>query len=315
MDLRQMEVVIAVAEEGGFSAAARRLHVVQSAISSTVRALERELGAPLFHRTTHRVSLTPAGHAFLPAARATLEAAEEARAAVDLAQGELRGEITVGVMQGLYAGLAPALADFHREHPGVTVRLRQAPVDDIPQALREGAVDLAIAALDAPQSRGLTTRLLLREDMVLVTAPAETPRPARPTTLAEAGRLPLVDFPPTWAIRHEVDKAFRAAAVEHTTTFEVNDILAAGDLVRYGLGVCVMPPSLAARFPNSRPAPSPRRHPPGRSGSSIPAENSHPRSLRSCATSDDRPTVIRHGEVTGPVPGRPHRRAKADATP
>ena len=249
MDLRQMEVVIAVAEEGGFSAAARRLHVVQSAISSTVRALERELGTPLFHRTTHRVSLTPAGHAFLPAARATLEAAEQARAAVDLAQGELRGEITVGVMQGLYAGLAPALADFHREHPEVTVRLRQAPVDDIPQALREGAADLAIAALDAPQSRGLTTRLLLRENMVLVTALAETPRPARPTTLAEAGRLPLVDFPPTWAIRHEVDKAFRAAAVEHTTTFEVNDILAAGDLVRHGLGVCIMPPSLAARFP------------------------------------------------------------------
>ncbi|MFF5303433.1 LysR family transcriptional regulator [Streptomyces sp. NPDC013161] len=249
MDLRQMEVVIAVAEEGGFSAAARRLHVVQSAISSTVRTLERELGAPLFHRTTHRVSLTPAGHAFLPAARATLEAAEQARAAVDLTQGELRGEITVGVMQGLYAGLAPALADFHREHPGVTVRLRQAPVDDIPQALREGAADLAIAALDTPHSRGLTTRLLLREDMVLVTTPAETPRPARPATLAEAGRLPLVDFPPTWAIRHEVDKAFRAAAVEHTTTFEVNDILAAGDLVRHGLGVCIMPPSLAARFP------------------------------------------------------------------
>src|SRR5262249_5770992 len=106
MDLRQMEVVVAVAEEGGFSAAARRLHIVQSAVSSTVRALERELGASLFQRTTHRVSLTPAGHAFLPAAHATLRAAEEARAAVDIAQGELRGEITIGVMQGLYAGLA-----------------------------------------------------------------------------------------------------------------------------------------------------------------------------------------------------------------
>jgi len=249
MDLRQMEVVVAVAEEGGFSAAARRLHVVQSAVSSTVRALERELGAPLFHRTTHRVSLTPTGHAFLPAARATLLAAEQARAAVDLARGELRGEITVGVMQGLYAGLAPALADFHREHPGVTVRLRQAPVDDIPQALREGTVDLAVAALDAPQSRGLTTRLLSREEMVLVTAPAEQPRPERPVTLAEAARMPLVDFPPSWAIRHAVDKAFRSAAVEHTTSLEVNDVLAATDLVRYGLGVCIMPPSLAARFP------------------------------------------------------------------
>ncbi|MGW4727733.1 LysR family transcriptional regulator [Streptomyces shenzhenensis] len=253
MDLRQMEVVVAVAEEGGFSAAARRLHVVQSAVSGTVRALERELGAPLFHRTTHRVSLTPVGEAFLPAARATLRAAEEARAAVDLAQGELRGEITIGVMQGLYAGLAPALAGFHREHPGVTVRLRQAPADQIPQSLRDGALDLAVAALGPSQLRGLTTRLLAREEMVLVTAPAgATGRtgPERPvTTLAEAARLPLVDFPPGWAIRHAVDRAFRSASLERTATFEVNDLMAAADLIRHGLGVSIMPPSMAAWFP------------------------------------------------------------------
>lgn len=100
MDLRQMEVVVAVAEEGGFTAAAQRLHVVQSAVSSTVRALERELGTPLFDRTTHRVSLTPAGEAFVPAARATLRAAEQARSAVDAARGQLRGRVTVGTMQG-----------------------------------------------------------------------------------------------------------------------------------------------------------------------------------------------------------------------
>ncbi|AUA07991.1 HTH-type transcriptional regulator TfdS [Streptomyces malaysiensis subsp. malaysiensis] len=72
MDLRQMEVVVAVADTGGFTAAARRLHVVQSAVSGTVRALERELGTPLFDRTTHRVALTPAGEAFVPAARTAL---------------------------------------------------------------------------------------------------------------------------------------------------------------------------------------------------------------------------------------------------
>ncbi|MFJ6084582.1 LysR family transcriptional regulator [Streptomyces sp. NPDC092369] len=252
MDLRQMEVVVAVAEEGGFSAATRRLHVVQSAVSSTVRALERELGAPLFQRTTHRVSLTPAGHAFLPAARATLRAAEEARTAVDLAQGELRGELTIGVMQGLYGG-AEALAGFHREHPGVVVRLRQAPAEDIPQALRDGTVDLAVAALDAPLQRGLTTRLLSREEMVLVTAPAADDLPPEgPVTLTEAARLPLVDFSPGWAVRHAVDRAFRALSLEHTVTFEVNDLLAATDLVRHGLGVCIMPPSLASRFPDLR---------------------------------------------------------------
>ncbi|MEU6316469.1 LysR family transcriptional regulator [Streptomyces sp. NPDC047009] len=250
MDLRQMEVVVAVAEEGGFSAAARRLHIVQSAVSSTVRALERELGASLFQRTTHRVSLTPAGHAFLPAARSTLRAAEEARAAVDIAQGELRGEITIGVMQGLYAGLALALAHFHQENPGVVVRLRQAPAEDLPKALRTGTVDLAVAALDTVP-RGLGTRLLSREEMVLVTAPRPSALPPEgPVTLPEAARLPLVDFSPGWAIRQEVDRAFRAASLERSVTFEVNDLLAASDLVRHSLGACIMPPSVAARFPD-----------------------------------------------------------------
>lgn len=148
MDLRQMEVAVAVAEAGGFTAAAQRLNVVQSAVSSTVRALERELGTPLFDRTTHRVSLTPAGEAFVPAARAALRAAEQVRAAVDVVQGQqLRGRITVGTMQGVWADLHRPLAALRAEHPGVVVRLRQAAVTDIRQALREGTVDLAVVAL------------------------------------------------------------------------------------------------------------------------------------------------------------------------
>ncbi|MBY8339730.1 LysR family transcriptional regulator [Streptomyces spinosirectus] len=250
MELRQMAVVVAVAEEGGFTAAARRLHVVQSAVSGTVRALEHELGARLFLRTTHRVTLTPAGRAFLSFARTALGAAEEARAAVALAQEELSGEVTVGVMQGLYAGLAPGLAAFHREHPGVAVRLRQAPADAIPRDLRDGTVDLAVVALDAARLRGLATRALAQEEMVLVTAAAEARLPERTVTLAEAVALPLVDFPLGWAIRTSVDRALRSAALERATTFEVNDVLGATDLVRHGLGVCILPASLAARFPD-----------------------------------------------------------------
>jgi DNA-binding transcriptional LysR family regulator len=249
LDLRQMEVAVAVAEEGGFTAAAQRLHVVQSAVSSTVRALERDLGTPLFDRTTHRVALTPAGEAFVPAARAALRAAEQARAAVDGMRGQLRGRVTVGTMQGVWAGLHRALAALREEHPGVAVRLRQAAVVDIRQALREGTVDLAVVALDRQQQRGLATRLLSQEEMVLVTA-AEREPPGPVVTLADAARMPLVDFSPGWAIRHSVDRAFRAANVERTTTFEVNDIVAASELVRHGLGACIMPESIATRFPD-----------------------------------------------------------------
>lgn len=255
MDLRQMEVVVAVAEEGGFTAAAQRLHVVQSAVSSTVRALERELGTSLFDRTTHRVSLTPAGEAFVPAARLALRAAEQARAAVDLARGRLRGTLTVGTMQGVWADLHKPLAALRAEHPGVVVRLRQAAVTDLRQALRDGTVDLAVVALDRQQQRGLVTRLLSHEEMVLVSAQRRALTGSGPdgtVTLAETARLPLVDFVPGWAIRLSVDRAFRAAAVERETTFEVNDIVAAAELVRNDLGVCVMPASIAARFPDLR---------------------------------------------------------------
>ncbi|MEU9343666.1 LysR family transcriptional regulator [Streptomyces sp. NPDC048278] len=256
MDLRQMEVVVAVADAGGFTAAARRLHVVQSAVSGTVRALERELGTPLFTRTTHRVGLTPAGEAFVPAARQALRAAELAREAVDAAKGELRGRVTVGTMQGVWANLHHALAALRAEHPRVLVRLRQAAVVDIRQALREGTVDLAVVALDRQQQRGLVTRLLAREEMVLVASPRRslTTNGAGGTVdLAGIAELPQVEFTPGWAIRDAADRAFRAAGVERATTFEVNDIVAASELVRADLGVCIMPPTIAHRFPDLTP--------------------------------------------------------------
>ncbi|MET8403599.1 LysR family transcriptional regulator [Streptomyces sp900116325] len=252
MDLRQMEVVVAVAETGTFTAAARRLHVVQSAVSGTVKSLERELGTPLFDRTTHRVKLTPAGEAFVPAARTALRAAEMVQEAVSAVRGQLRGRVTVGTMQGVWAGLHHALAALRSEHPGVVVQLRQAAISDIRQALRDGSVDLAIVALDRQQQRGLTTRLLSHEEMVVLAAPTRgfsRTTPGGSVELEDLTELPLVDFSPGWAIRYAVDRSFRAAGVDRATTFEVNDIVAAAELVRNDLGVCIMPMSIADRFP------------------------------------------------------------------
>ncbi|MET8878049.1 LysR family transcriptional regulator [Nocardia sp. NPDC004604] len=250
MDLRQLEVVVAVAEEGGFTAAARRLHVVQSAVSGTVRALEKELGVQLFERTTHRVMLTAVGESFVPAARLALRAAEQARAVADEARGELRGVLTIGTMQGVWLGLDRALAGLRAEHPALVVRLRQAAVADIRTALRERTVDVAIVAFDHQQRRGLENRLLAREEMVVAAAATRVLARADTVTFAEVAQLPFVDFAPGWAIRGAVDRAFRAAGVERTSVFEVNDIGAAAELVRHDLGICVLPESIAARFPD-----------------------------------------------------------------
>ncbi|OKJ15881.1 LysR family transcriptional regulator [Kitasatospora sp. CB01950] len=250
MELRQMEVVVAVAEHGGFTAAARQLHVVQSAVSGTVRALEKELGVRLFERTTHRVTLTSAGAAFVPAARAALRAAELARTAADEARGVLRGVLTIGTMQGVWLGLDRVLGELRAEHPGLTIRLHQAAAADIRAGLRDGTVDAAIVAFDRQQQRGLTVRSLACEAMVLAASPQRAFDHPDRVRFEDVAALPFVDFAPGWAVRAAVDRAFRTAGVERDPVFEVNDIVAAAELVRHDLGVCVLPESIAARFPD-----------------------------------------------------------------
>jgi DNA-binding transcriptional LysR family regulator len=259
VELRQMQVVVAVVETGGFSAAGRRLRLVQSAVSATVRAVERELDVPLFDRTTHRVVPTSAGEAFVAAARTALSAADQVQAAVDAARGVLRGRVTVGVMQGLLGGLPRAIGAMRRAHPGVVVRLRQAPVDEVVDAVRDGTVDLAVVALTG-RRRGLVSVGLVRDRMVALVGP-NSGLPDAPVTLAQLARHPFVDFVPGWAVRHEVDRAFRAAGVERTAVFETNDMLAAAELVRADLGVTVVPPALAAGLPDLRTVPIARHAP------------------------------------------------------
>lgn len=244
MDLRQLAVVVAVAEEGGFTAAALRLHTVQSTVSTVVRALERDLGTPLFHRTTHRVALTPAGEAFVPAARAALEAVERARAAISPVHGRVR----LGLVPGLLLDLHRVLSAVRQAHPGLVVEVRQLPPDRLGCALTESTVDIALEVLTAaglgfapPDSGGgLVSTPLTGEELVLATAPGGSR--SAPGDLAG---LSLVDFPAGWAIREVVDRAF----ADRRVSLEADDLTAAAALVRAGLAACVLPASAAARFP------------------------------------------------------------------
>jgi len=239
MDLRQLAVVVAVAEEGGFTAAAQRLHTVQSTVSTVVRALERDLGTPLFHRTTHRVALTPAGEAFVPAARAVLEAVERARAAVSPVHGRVR----FAMVPGLLIDLHRVLAVLRDAHPGLVVEVRQLTPDRVSCALAESTVDIGLAIFDAgiPDSGGgLLTTPLACEELVLTTAPGGSR-----SAPGDLSGLSLVDFPAGWAIREVVDRAF----ADRRVSLEADDLTAAASLVRAGLAACVLPASAAARFP------------------------------------------------------------------
>jgi DNA-binding transcriptional LysR family regulator len=255
MELRQLRAFVAIAEEGTFTAASDRLMLVQSAVSATIRALERELGTPLFERTTRRVALTDAGRALLPEARAILEASRLAVDAVDQVKGGVRGTVSLGIMQATasHAVSVPRLiAGFQAEHPLVTVTARHVGgSESIATHLREGSLDLGILSLPGEAS-GLELTELGREPMLLACPPGHPLAQRASVSLADLADEPFVDGPPGWGLRTVTDDVFAAAGVTRMLRFEVNDSLSIVQFVAEGLAVALLPPSIAQSSPSVR---------------------------------------------------------------
>lgn len=249
MELRHLEVFVAVAEERSFSRAADRLHVVQSAVSATIRNLEAELGVALLHRTSRHVELTDAGAEVLPEAHRTLAAAQATRDAADAVRGGLRGTVRLGIMQvqrGTGFGVAALLSAFGAAHPGVRVITRQQASARQAEDVREGRLDLALVGLPASQLPGLDVRALTREDLrVLVPRGHRLARRAS-VDLADVAGETFVDVPPDWGTRMTIDRAFEEAGIARSVAYEVNDTGTVVDFVRHGLAVALLPPSYGA---------------------------------------------------------------------
>lgn len=245
MDLRQLEHFVAVADEQHFTRAAQKVHIVQSALSTSIRALEVELGAQLFVRSTRSVKLTPAGKALYEKAIGVLASVKEARIAVAAVQGLERGSLTIGVVQsiGPFLNLAELLTSFRAAHPGIDLRLYQGSTTSLMEDVRASRIDLAIVPFYEPL-HDVATTLIACEALVLACAPDHPLANLTQVPLARLANEPFVDFLLDWGTRRIVDRAFAQAGVERRTTFEVSELQTMFDLVARGLGVALLPEAL-----------------------------------------------------------------------
>jgi DNA-binding transcriptional LysR family regulator len=253
MELRRLEHFVAVAEEQNFTRAAQRLHIVQSGVSASVRALERELGMALFARTTQRVELTEAGRLLLPDARRILTDVATARQRIDELRGGLRGRLDLGILYGFTSvSVAELLAEFRDGHPQVELRLPGPGVQGTAhhaRELREGRLDLAFLMVTGPQE-GLVSHWLSTES-VLLACPPDHPSAASETVgLESLGGETFIDTPPGYGVRAAVDRSFAAAGIERHPTFEMGDISTVLDLVRHRLGIAFVPEYLTGQAPD-----------------------------------------------------------------
>jgi DNA-binding transcriptional LysR family regulator len=247
MDLRQLSYFVAVAEEGQFTRAAERVSVAQPAVCAQIGRLERELGERLFHRDPRAVTLTPAGDALLPHARAALAAAERGRDTIASLRGMLTGRLRVGVAGPVDRRLAEALGEFHRRHPAIEIALSHGQNDPILLAVAQGEIDAAVVGLGAQAlPPGVDAREVAAEPLVVCVHGGHALSGRESVALADLRDEPLLMLPQGSGLRTVVFNACRELGFVPRVVGKTAELGALVELAGVGLGAAIVPRSAAA---------------------------------------------------------------------
>lgn len=253
MELRQLEYFVTVTEEANFTRAAAKLHVAQPGVSAQIRRLERELGQELLDRSGRAVRLTEVGAAVLPYARAALAAVADTRLAVDELTGLVRGRVAVGTVTSHNVDLPTLLAEFHHEHPAVEITLTENNSDQLIDALRGGHLDAAIVAFGATPPPDLGVHIIVDEQITAAVSHRDELATRSTIPLDALRDRALISLPPGTGIRSILDDACAAAGFTPHVTFEASTPTVLAQLAARGLGVAILPASVADGHQNLHP--------------------------------------------------------------
>ncbi|MCV7252512.1 LysR family transcriptional regulator [Mycobacterium hackensackense] len=246
MELRQLTYALAVADTGSFTAAARRCHISQSALSTQIAQLEGELGVRLFQRTTRQVNLTEAGELFMPTAGRMVELADELRAKMSAYTAESLSTLRVGSTQTATRVLdvPAALGRLRGRHPQVRITMTAGPSTELIGAVADGSLDIALAGSVSPLPDPRLTFLPLAaaEPLVAVVPATSATTPHGPIPLSQlAAAGPFIEFHPGSRLRTMVDTLFRDAGLHREIIFELGQIADVTRCAANGLGIAVVP--------------------------------------------------------------------------
>lgn len=241
----QVEGFLEIARQRNLSRAAEQLHLTQPALTARLRALEEELGSPLFERSRRGMRLTEAGRAFLPFAERAVESLQAGRSVVAEHVRGLTGQLTIGTAPAVGAYVLPGLlARFVQAFPGVRLVVRTGHSEDIVEAVASGELDIGLVReLHHP---GVTVRLLYEDELVLVAPPAHELARSGHVDVDRLVEATLILFDRTSSYYELTHALFRAAGVNPRGTIELDNIEAAKQMVRHGLGVALLPHSAIA---------------------------------------------------------------------
>jgi DNA-binding transcriptional LysR family regulator len=246
MDLRQLEIIRAIADTGSFTAAGEKLHVSQSAISRQILLLEDELGEPVFHRIGRRIRITPAGESLLQLSHRVFQDLQDTVSLISDKRESLRGTIRlVGGMTVCLYVFPVLLSEVRRVHPHLDMKVTVGSGERSIAMLRSGAGDLGLLTLPVEAS-DLVSVPVLHEELLLVTYPAHPFAKKKTITPLDLDKQPFVLFETGSITRRLVEEFFARERIAPEIIMETENVEIIKAMVRSGLGISIIPWQAAA---------------------------------------------------------------------
>ena len=246
MDLRQLEIIRAIADTGSFTAAGEKLHVSQSAISRQILLLEEELGEPVFHRIGRKIRITPAGESLLQLSHRVFRDLQETVSGLTDKRESLSGTMRlVGGMTVCLYVFPALLAEVRRVHPHLDLKVTVGSAERSIAMLRSGAGDLGMITLPV-EATDLVSVPVLEEELLLITYPAHPLAKKKSIAPADLDQQDFVLFETGSITRHLVDSFFAREGVAPEIIMETENVEIIKAMVRNGLGISIIPSQAAA---------------------------------------------------------------------
>lgn len=240
MDILELEVLIAVAEEKSFSRAAKTLHKTQPAISQAIRRLESEIGETLFDRSSKEGVLTPAGEVLLDYAKQMLNLRRTAKTAVKDLKELHHGKVTISANEHTVFYLLPLIEEFKKRHPLIKIHVQRGVASRIPKEILAREVELGVISFN-PKDKSVKSLPVSTDELVLIVSPGHRLADKKQVSIKDLGIESFIAHNAPSPYREQVIGKFQKHNVTLNIAVEMPSLEAIKKLVEIGTGVALVP--------------------------------------------------------------------------
>ncbi|WP_111642498.1 LysR family transcriptional regulator [Marinimicrobium alkaliphilum] len=241
MTAKQLRAFLAVAENFSFAQACEQLHMSQSALSLSIKALEDSLGGALFSRTTRSVRLTPEGLALLPLARRLLAEWDNIEGEMQQRFSLQQGQVTVACMPSFAGNMMPeVIRNFVQRYPRINVKIQDVVNEQVIEMVSARQVEIGVG-FELPSSSPLTFATLFVDQFVAVVPRDSTLSHQESVAWSELIKEPFITLQRPSSVRLMLEQQLAERGLRWKVTLESHQLATIGSLVAAGLGVSVVP--------------------------------------------------------------------------